>query len=93
MLIWSLGIPYFQLPLSGSQEGVPTTEKIISILELSTPSLGITSLEEAERTLGALKTFNSLSRDHLREDDAPRNLEADFQLPLSGSPGGSWTAG
>ena len=29
--------------------------------------------------------FNSLSRDHLREDELMIDDESDFQLPLSGS--------
>ena len=41
MLIWSLGIPYFQLPLSGSPPE-PQSLYFDAAKLLSTPSLGIT---------------------------------------------------
>ena len=63
MLIWSLGIPYFQLPLSGS----PSRRRRASEPRsgLSTPSLGITRRELDSRISDLRTSFNSLSRDHL----------------------------
>ena len=56
MLIWSLGIPYFQLPLSGS----PSRRRRASEPRsgLSTPSLGITILHCPR---GKREPFGSLS--------------------------------
>jgi len=75
----------FQLPLSGSLKSRRARD-IIPYSNLSTPSLGITiTIKRGETEIVVTTAFNSLSRDHLTEDDAITVVETDFQLPLSGS--------
>jgi len=53
---------------------------------LSTPSLGITCYESANKLIGSDRPFNSLSRDHRSGEPAGTAAWArNFQLPLSGS--------
>ena len=54
----------FQLPLSGSRAADPDIETGL-LPQLSTPSLGITSLKVKIEIEVEEPTFNSLSRDHL----------------------------
>ena len=87
MLIWSLGIPYFQLPLSGSQ--LPAFHSIC-ILFLSTPSLGITKGEKyCARCEYVFKPTWPLSTPSLGITRIPypsvKQVDVVFQLPLSGS--------
>ena len=61
------------------------------LLELSTPSLGITACNSSCRNTAYITSFNSLSRDHTWGGDRPICFEpACFQLPLSGSPAESY---
>ena len=76
---------FFQLPLSGSP--LPhLLDQCVQLLELSTPSLGITLLFDAKVAELLARAFNSLSRDHRhlsRLAELPCGTR--FQLPLSGS--------
>jgi hypothetical protein len=84
----SFGIEFdFQLPLSGSR-AYPIVVRLTDLLELSTPSLGIThrpSASPRSETSPPLST-PSLGITSQRRRTADSRYSAAFQLPLSGSP-------
>jgi len=59
----------FQLPLSGSQIRDELGRRGV-VVYLSTPSLGITASSMLGKTCGLCPNFNSLSRDHVSDQES-----------------------